>query len=115
MLALLRTKGKKTKGKNKPLTRLVPVQPYIGMLSDSCRLPWGKRKPFMLGGAFATACSLLFLSWAQEIVGGVLGLFGADPQSRGVRVVIIIFAVVWIYVLDVAINTGEHSPLGPVA
>lgn len=92
-----------------PLTGTL-VQPYIGMLSDNCRVSWGKRKPFMIGGALATACSLLFLSWTKEIVGGFLGLFGADPQSQGVKVVIIVVAVIWVYILDVAINTGEFAP-----
>lgn len=92
-----------------PLTGTL-VQPYIGMLSDNCRVPWGKRKPFMIGGALATAVSLLFLSWTKEIVGGFLGLFGADPQSQGVKVTIIVVAVLWVYILDVAINTGESPP-----
>lgn len=97
-----------------PLTGTL-VQPYIGMLSDNCRVSWGKRKPFMIGGALATACSLLFLSWTKEIVGGLLGFFGADPQSQGVKVVIIVVAVIWVYILDVAINTGKFAPLTQVA
>lgn len=90
-----------------PLTGTL-VQPYIGMLSDNCRIPWGKRKPFMVGGAIATAISLMFLSWTREVVGGFLGLFGADPESDGVKVSIIVVAVTWVYILDVAINTGMH-------
>lgn len=82
------------------------VQPYVGMLSDNCRVRWGKRKPFMLGGAAATICSLLFLAWTKEIVGGFLGLFGADPDSEGVKLAIIVVAVLWVYILDFAINTG---------
>jgi solute carrier family 45 protein 1/2/4 len=82
------------------------VQPYVGMLSDNCRVSWGKRKPFVLGGAAATALAYMFLAWIKEIVGGFLGLFGADPQSEGVKTSIIVVAVIWIYVLDVAVNTG---------
>ncbi|KAI1355850.1 major facilitator superfamily domain-containing protein [Xylaria sp. FL0043] len=85
------------------------VQPYVGMLSDNCRVPWGKRKPFVLGGAAATTFAYMFLAWIREIVGGFLGLFGADPQSEGVKTVIIIVAVIWIYVLDVAVNTVQAS------
>lgn len=85
------------------------VQPYVGMLSDNCRVSWGKRKPFMLGGSVATIVSLMFLAWTKEIVGGVLGLFGADPASRGVHVAIIVVAVLWVYILDFAINTGRSS------
>ena len=82
------------------------VQPYVGMMSDNCRIRWGKRKPFMLGGAAATIVSLMFLAWTREIVTGVLGLFGADPQSDGVKFCVICTAVLWIYILDFAINTG---------
>ncbi|KAI4866421.1 major facilitator superfamily domain-containing protein [Hypoxylon rubiginosum] len=85
------------------------VQPYVGMLSDNCRISWGKRKPFMLGGAAATALSLMFLAWIREIVRGILGLFGADPESHGVKVTTIVIAVIWIYVLDVAVNTVQAS------
>ncbi|KAF5526974.1 General alpha-glucoside permease [Colletotrichum aenigma] len=91
-----------------PLTGTL-VQPYVGMLSDNCRLPWGKRKPFMVGGAIATMVSLMFLAWTREIVGGFLGIFGADPESQGVKTAIICVAVVGIYVLDFAINTVQAA------
>lgn len=89
-----------------PLTGTL-VQPYVGMLSDNCRLPWGKRKPFLLGGTVATMVSLMFLAWTKEIIGGILTAFGADPESSGVRVTIIVAAVVGIYVLDFGINTVQ--------
>lgn len=85
------------------------VQPYVGMLSDNCRVSWGKRKPFMLGGAAATMVSLMILSWTKDIVGGFLGLFGADPASEGVKVTTIVFAVIWVYILDFAINTVQAA------
>lgn len=93
-----------------PLTGTL-VQPYVGMLSDNCRVPWGKRKPFMLGGAAATALSLMCLAWTKEIVGGLLGLFGADPHSEGVKIAIIVVAVAWVYILDFAINTGSSPEI----
>lgn len=89
-----------------PLTGTL-VQPYVGMLSDNCRVSWGKRKPFMLGGAAATMVSLMVLAWTKDIVGGILHLFGADPASQGVKVTTIVFAVLWVYILDFAINTGK--------
>jgi solute carrier family 45, member 1/2/4 len=85
------------------------VQPYVGMLSDNCRSKWGKRVPFMAAGAAATIISLLALAWVREIVGGLLGLFGADRESKGVRVTIIVVAVIFVYLLDFAINTGMRS------
>lgn len=86
------------------------VQPYIGIRSDNCRIPWGKRKPFMVAGAVATAISLLVLAWTREIVQGFLGLFGADPESHGVKVSSICFAIAFVYILDFAINTGITLP-----
>ena len=91
-----------------PLTGTL-VQPYIGMLSDSCRLSWGKRKPFMVGGASATIVSLLFLAWAKEVVAAVFRLFGADPDSHPVKVTAIVAAVIGVYILDFAINTVQAA------
>jgi solute carrier family 45 protein 1/2/4 len=82
------------------------VQPYVGMKSDNCRISWGKRKPYMIGGTAATILSLLALAWVREMVGGFLGLFGAPRESEGVKTSIIVTAVVFVYVLDFAINTG---------
>lgn len=86
----------------------VLVQPYVGLKSDNCRLRWGKRRPFIVGGAAATIVSLMVLSWAKEIVGGFLGIFGADPESTGVRTSIMLFAVLFVYVLDFAINVSKY-------
>lgn len=87
------------------------VQPYVGMLSDNCRIPWGKRKPFMIGGTVATILSLMFLAWTKETVGGFLGLFGAAPDSDVVKYSVIVIAVLWVYILDFAINTGRGPHL----
>jgi len=47
-----------------PMTGVL-VQPYIGMISDRCRLPWGKRKPFMVAGTLGTVVSSLLLAYAK--------------------------------------------------
>lgn len=82
------------------------VQPYIGMLSDNCRIPWGKRKPFMVGGAAATILSLMFLAWTKEIISGFFGALGVDRDGSFVYYAIIVTAIAWVYILDFAINTG---------
>jgi hypothetical protein len=91
----------------------VLVQPYVGLKSDNCRLRWGKRRPFIVGGAAATILSLMVLAWAKEIMGGFLGLFGADPESTGVRTSIMLFAVMFVYVLDFAINVSKCFATSP--
>ena len=60
-----------------------------------------------MGGAIATILSLMILAWAKEIVGGFLGIFGADKDSHGVKTSIILFAVLFVYVLDFAINVSK--------
>ncbi|KKZ59945.1 hypothetical protein EMCG_05236 [[Emmonsia] crescens] len=91
-----------------PLTGTL-VQPYIGIRSDNCRIPWGKRKPFMIGGGIATIVSLLALAWTREIVGGVLGIFGVPFRSTGVKVTSIVVATILMYCLDFAINTVQAA------
>jgi solute carrier family 45, member 1/2/4 len=86
------------------------VQPYVGMLSDNCTISWGKRKPFIVGGALATSVSLMMLAWTKEVVGGISDAAGADTESHGVKVATIVVAVAWVYILDFAINTGMWSP-----
>jgi solute carrier family 45 protein 1/2/4 len=89
-----------------PLTGTL-VQPYIGIRSDNCRIPWGKRKPFMVGGGIATIISLMTLAWVREIVGGFLSIFGLLPGASAVHVSTIVVATILMYCLDFAINTGE--------
>ncbi|KAK0646531.1 major facilitator superfamily domain-containing protein [Cercophora newfieldiana] len=85
------------------------VQPYVGMLSDNCRVPWGKRKPFMVGGTVATIVSLLFLAWTKEIVAGFFGVLGVGPETSFVKYAILVTAVLWVYILDFAINTVQAA------
>ncbi|OCL05932.1 hypothetical protein AOQ84DRAFT_224356 [Glonium stellatum] len=85
------------------------VQPYVGLKSDNCRSRWGKRRPFIVGGAIATILSLMILAWTREVVGGFLHLFGAVQESDGVKTCIILFAVLFVYVLDFAINVIQAA------
>jgi solute carrier family 45 protein 1/2/4 len=87
----------------------VLVQPYVGLKSDNCRITWGKRRPFILGGAIATIASLMLLGWAREIVGGVGTLFGADGENYYVANSTMVFAVLLVYVLDFAINVIQAA------
>ncbi|KAJ5709194.1 hypothetical protein N7493_010528 [Penicillium malachiteum] len=89
-----------------PLTGTL-VQPYIGIRSDNCRIPWGKRKPFMVAGGAATVIMLLLLAWVKDIVGGFLSLFGVDPLSSGAKTTIMLLATVIMFSLDFSINTVQ--------
>ncbi|KAF3923691.1 hypothetical protein ABW20_dc0102028 [Dactylellina cionopaga] len=78
------------------------VQPYVGIRSDNCRVPWGKRKPFMIGGGIATMASLLILGWTKEICAWILP--DGSPSLPGLTIAL---AVTMIYVLDFSINTVQ--------
>jgi solute carrier family 45 protein 1/2/4 len=85
------------------------VQPYVGMKSDNCRISWGRRRPFIIGGAAATILSLMTLAWAREIMTAFLSLFGADAESYGVKTAVMVFAILFVYVLDFAINVIQAA------
>ncbi|EKG15878.1 Major facilitator superfamily domain general substrate transporter [Macrophomina phaseolina MS6] len=85
------------------------VQPYVGLKSDNCRLKYGKRRPFIVGGAISTIISLFFLAWAREIVAGFLSIFGVAWNSSATKTTTILFAVVMVYILDFAINVIQAA------
>ena len=58
-----------------PLSGLV-MQPVVGVLADSSRAKYGRRRPFMVGGALIVGVFLLVLGWTGEIV----GLFITEPE-----------------------------------
>lgn len=89
-----------------PLTGAI-VQPYIGIISDNCRSPFGKRKPFMVFGAAATVVSLMWLAWSREIVSGIFHLFSQTPSENAMQAVTIAEATALMWVLDFSINTVQ--------
>jgi len=91
-----------------PMTGVL-VQPYVGMVSDRCRLSWGKRKPFMIAGTIGTVASSLLLAYARQIV-QALGGWNADAAYEGAwKATTIVFATVMMWCLDFAINTGKQA------
>ncbi|KAL9624594.1 MAG: hypothetical protein Q9160_001259 [Pyrenula sp. 1 TL-2023] len=85
----------------------VLVQPYVGIRSDNCRISWGKRKPFMVGGGCATIFALLVLGWTREIAEGVAGLVGPSSTSPATKTASVVLATIMMYVLDFSINTVQ--------
>lgn len=51
-----------------PLSGLI-MQPVVGAISDRSTSKWGRRRPFMIGGASVVAACLLLLGWTTEVVG----------------------------------------------
>jgi solute carrier family 45 protein 1/2/4 len=77
------------------------MQPIIGVVSDRCKSKWGRRRPFMVGGAMLVALCLLVLGWTKEIV----SLFVAEGDFN--KSCTVALAVLAIYAVDFAINAGE--------
>lgn len=85
------------------------VQPYVGIRSDNCRLAFGRRRPFMVGGTLATMFSLLALAWTREIVSSFARIFGVIIAIEQTSSAYQIFAVILIYILDFAINVLQAA------
>lgn len=83
------------------------VQCYIGMKSDDCRVSYGRRKPFLIGGVLGMAMLFLGLSWAHEIV----DLFFS--RSNDARFDFLAgWALLFVGFLDLAMNIGRYlSPM----
>ncbi|KAK7531319.1 sucrose transporter, partial [Phyllosticta citribraziliensis] len=85
-----------------PLSGLI-MQPVVGILADKSHSKWGRRRPFMVGGAVVVSVLLLILGWAEELV----SVFVSSPDLK--RKVTITLAVLCIYAIDFAINSVQAS------
>ena len=63
----------------------------------------------MIGGTIATVISLLAMSWCKEIVFFFSRLAGHGSSANETQLAVIVFAVVWVYMLDFSINTGRGA------
>lgn len=54
------------------------LQPYFGICSDQCRSSWGRRRPFIAGGAIAAVCCLLSLASVKLLAHTLFRLFADD-------------------------------------
>jgi solute carrier family 45, member 1/2/4 len=57
------------------------LQPYVGACSDNSRSPWGRRRPYIVGGSLLIIAGIIILARAGEIASGFscfLGLHGAE-------------------------------------
>ena len=79
-------------------------QPFFGLFSDQCRLSWGKRKPFITGGALCTICSLLMLAWTKDIVHAIAWIAEVRTDHRSVQEATLMMAAVCVWILNFAIQ-----------
>ena len=85
-----------------PFTGMV-VQPLIGVLSDNTKSRFGRRRPYLLGGALITALAL----WAFPNSAGISDIIGRvchfDMPAWGGLLV----AAIMIWVIDACINIAQ--------
>lgn len=81
-----------------PVTGIV-VQPIIGALSDVTQTPFGRRIPYLMGGAILAAIGLFLLPRSGDIA----GLFGESaPVWLG-----LLIAAVMIWIIDACVNAAQ--------
>ncbi len=81
-----------------PITGIV-VQPIIGALSDTTSTPFGRRVPYLFGGALLGAISLILLPHSGKFA----SFFGASaPPLLG-----LVIAAVLIWVIDACVNAAQ--------
>ncbi|KAH7139078.1 putative sucrose transport protein [Dendryphion nanum] len=62
----------------------VLIQPIAGALSDNSRSRWGRRRPFILGGAIGVVISLIALSWVSNIMHTLTTVFGHHSSDNSI-------------------------------
>lgn len=70
-----------------PLSGLL-IQPLMGSYADASKSRYGRRRPFMLGGAAICGIAMLFLGYSQPIVSlffGESGVVCCPPCGSSVR------------------------------
>ncbi|KAI8643503.1 major facilitator superfamily domain-containing protein [Parasitella parasitica] len=87
-----------------PLSGLI-MQPIVGVISDSCKSKWGRRRPFLVGGSIIVVFSLLAIGWTRELT----RFFTNTEEGETFKVVSIIIAIASIYILDFSINCVQAS------
>ncbi|GJD08257.1 Sucrose transport protein SUT4 [Galdieria sulphuraria] len=79
------------------------VQPVIGVLSDRCRHPWGRRRPFIFMGALLIVFGMLVLSTADPL--------GSQPRCTFT----VTLGIIGLWILNIAINVVQGPARAIVA
>jgi len=85
-----------------PFTGMV-VQPLVGALSDKTKSRFGRRRPYLLGGAIIASLALWLFPNSGNIANYLSGVLGVNlPSVTG-----LLIAAVMIWVIDACINIAQ--------
>lgn len=85
-----------------PFTGMV-VQPLIGALSDKTVSSFGRRRPYLLGGALIASLALLIFPNSGDVATLLQNMFGTQfPVWTG-----LLIAAVMIWVIDACVNVAQ--------
>lgn len=79
------------------------VQPIVGVLSDNTKSKFGRRRPYLLGGAIITALALWAFPHSAGISDMISNLFHINMPAWGG----LLIAAILIWVIDACINIAQ--------
>lgn len=79
------------------------VQPIIGALSDKTKSKFGRRRPYLLGGAIIASIALWLFPNSGDIVDGIILATGVKIPLWGG----LLFAAIMIWIIDACINIAQ--------
>ena len=85
-----------------PFTGMV-VQPLIGALSDKTRTAFGRRRPYLMGGAILSAIALWAFPNSENIVNWISQILHVSLPALSA----LFFAAVMIWILDACVNIAQ--------